>query len=281
MTETIDADSYLEPATQTTLESEVDSLRSQFDEIEDEGLLAPLTDVDSGRYEQLLDRVVSLRETIESHNPTLANERCDTRAETAQKSAEQARDDLAPYRDEGGPLSSAVEGYAESLDETVQTVTSFLNHPLAEYLDGDQCEQLESLREQLADQRTFFIEKQRFESDLDQVSGALVDLRASVEKTLDMETYLTVSEQKRLETRADEVRTQVTTISEADYLSLLAAADHDRLADCKAELSTLERRIQNYNDKFIDRQRERLAEELASLPVKPPNGKTRARSHQK
>jgi len=269
--ETLDGESYLDKSTRGELDEQLDSLWSQLDEIETDEILDPLTDEDSEEFDEYVSSVNQLEATIEAYNPNLVQERYEKHVSMAEKELTATSDALSTCREHGGPLPAPAVTYSEPLDQAIQQLDMFLDRPQAKYLDADQREEVERLRDQLSDHRLFVMEKEAFETKLQHLHDALADFRLLVDDTLDMETYLTAATREELQAQAEGVRDEIQVIVAEEHLETLAETDNNRLEACRAALSSLEERIQSYNDRFVSAERNRLFDVLNPLPVDQPN----------
>lgn len=269
--ERLDDDSYLNASTREDFDEQLDSLRSQLNDIEADELLDPLTDADQERLADYGAAIDSLETRIETYNPELVQERYEEHVTMANEVLAESHDELDICRKNGGPLPSPAETYTQPLEQAIQTVTSFLDQPQAEHLETEQYADVERLREQLVEQRTFVTTKQAFETQLQTVHDVLADFRMRVDDVLDLETYLTTSEREELETEVERIYKDLEKITAESYLDRLAKTDTDRFEACDTVLSKLEERIHSYNNQFIKQERKRLTNVLEPLPVDQPN----------
>jgi Superfamily I DNA and RNA helicases len=223
----------------------------------------PLSDADLRQLDTMVETEASLRSQVTDNNPNIAQSRVATLIADIEPIIERVNAALQDARQEGAPLPVNLDELQSEIERGQSRLAEFQETRAPEYLTDPQREQITTFQSELQAAETFIRAKSDFEGVYERLETELRECSVTIDDTLDMDHYLTDAEARQCLESIETVRTSFENTS--PRLEPLAEVDKAAYAEIDTTLDSLESRVHEYNEQFLNQELDRFNNTFSGL----------------
>lgn len=262
--QTVTEDSLISESEKTALVDELSTIEQRIEQIQAEIDTERLNEDDQHQLDTAAQEVADLRDDIENHNQTIAQERYSGTIESVSTTANELATAISSYQS-GDQLEAPPSTYIKGIENAIEEIEQRLDSRETIFLKPKQQAELEERRERLRVYKTFFEQKATFEDRIRTLESKVDELEESTTAILSEGEYLKQSDYEKLMDQINEVRGYVGNIEGENILEDLNDSDNSQFESYSETIEEIAQEVSTHNANYIESKREKYAETFSDL----------------
>lgn len=251
--ELLDMETYLSDNEQSELQTQIEVAHDVVLAVYQDDLVKYLNDKNIERFHTAKIEIARSDRQVREYNPKLVQQNYPEIKQQAAEAKEETDNAIETYHDPEQTINRTSSAYVETLTEQTNQITDVLNTWKVDHLTQNQKQTLEELVEEIRSNLSLFANKEEFEERIDAVNEYTSELETATDELLDMNSYLSEDDRTELDELVTNIQDELNHIADNNLADQLNSEDTDRLSTVRVELGSLDRRIQEYNERLVNK----------------------------